>query len=124
MLSGILFVSFLDHNKATAQGGSASSSNEFAVATGTVQGQESVLWIVTKDDRGNPKLLTYTSRGWETRLLGARTLQFDLKMRDVIYPAQGRNPQPKAGVPPVTQLEELLQQEGGGGSGRSGGRGN
>lgn len=125
LMGALLFVigAFVMHqnstNKAIAQhgggggmqGAGASMGSDFAAISGQVQGSESVLWVVTKDSKGNLKLLTYTARGFSTRLLGVRNLKYDKKVFDVTYPPHGKNPSAKPGIPPVESVKEQVQDQ-------------
>lgn len=61
---------------------------EVVVATGQVQGNEHVLWILapnTDPDHENMTLMTYTVRNYQPELVGARSIKYDRRLIDAVF---------------------------------------
>ncbi|MDQ7778505.1 MAG: hypothetical protein RDV41_02200 [Planctomycetota bacterium] len=70
---------------ATAQ--AANSNNRMIAATGQIEEGVDALFLVDTDP-SNPRLLVYEARqGRCLRLIGARDIQWDLKLIDFVYPS-------------------------------------
>jgi len=105
VLSSVVLVQTVDQNRANAQANAATSS-ETAMVTAQHNGTEHILYVSTKNTKGEPVLMAYAMPQYgNLGLLAARSLKYDRRLVDF----STRRPQPPQGktAPTYESLREM-----------------
>lgn len=114
-LAFALMMDSVDQTQVKAQG-SASMSDNVAVATGLSGSNDSMLWIVTEHpDNGTLQLLAYHTNQRSPRLIKSRNIEWDARIHNLVFP-RGNPDESMTPQPTPEQIEQRMQnneEEGG-----------